>query len=301
MPTASTTIPRAGLLLLALLSLGWGFNWPIMKTVITEIPRWTFRGMCLVLASGGLFAIARLAGGSLRVPAGHWRRILILAATNIAGWNLLSIYGISHLPSGRAAILGYTMPLWSMLLSAWLLREALTRRRLLGLALGMAGMALLAGAEFQHLGQAPLGVILMLAAAAVWAAGVVAYKMAPPPMPITALTAWQMLIGGVPIWAVGLATESVDWSQVSFWPLFGLWYNVFVAVLFCYWAWNKIVEMVPVGVSSLGSLVIPVVGVFSGMAFLGEQPRWQDFAALVLVLGALATVILPARAAKSAD
>jgi drug/metabolite transporter (DMT)-like permease len=48
-------------------------------------------------------------------------------------------------------------------------------------------------------------------------------------------------------------------------------------------------------VSSLGSLIIPVVGVFSGMVFLGEAPRWQDFAALVLVLTSIATVLLPAR------
>lgn len=300
MPAAPSTIPRAGLVLLALLSLGWGLNWPIMKTVITEIPRLTFRGMCLVLAAGGLFAIARLTGAALRIPAGHGRQVLVLAATNIVGWNLLSIYGISHLPSGRAAILGYTMPLWSMLLSAWLLGERLTARRLLGLALGMGGMALLAGAEVMHLGEAPLGVLFMLAAAIAWAAGVVAYKRAPPPMSITSLTAWQMLIGGLPLWAAGLAFESVAWGQVSFWPLFGLWYNVFVAVLFCYWAWNKIVQMVPVAVSSLGSLIVPVVGVFGGMAFLGEQPRWQDFAALALVLGALATVILPAGRAKGA-
>lgn len=298
MSAAPTTIPRAGLVLLALLSLGWGLNWPIMKTVITEIPRLTFRGMCLVLASGGLFAIARVSGAAWRIPDGHARQVLVLAASNIAGWNVLSIYGISHLASGRAAILGYTMPLWSMLLSAWLLGDRLTPRRLLGLALGMGGMGLLASAEFRHLGEAPLGVLFMLAAAMTWAGGVVAYKRSPPPMSITSLTAWQMLIGGVPIWAAGLAFESVAWDQVGFWPLFGLWYNVFVAVLFCYWAWNRIVQMVPVGVSSLGSLIVPVVGVFGGMVFLGEQPRWQDFAALLLVLGALGTVILPAGGPK---
>ena len=66
-----------------------------------------------------------------------------------------------------------------------LLGERLTARRLLGLALGMGGMALLAGAEVLHLGEAPLGVLFMLAAAIAWAAGVVAYKRAPPPMSIT--------------------------------------------------------------------------------------------------------------------
>ena len=291
----SSRLPRAGIILLALLSLGWGVNWPIMKLVIADIPRLIFRGDCIVLAALGLFAIAHYSGQSLRVPAGRWRQLVGLAACNIAGWNVFAIYGVSMLPAGRAAILGYTMPVWSALLSIWLLDEPLTRRRLLGLALGMGGMALLIGAEFDKLGSAPVGVILMLIAAIFWAGGLVIYKRDPLPMPITALTAWQALLGGIPIALAGHALETVEWGRISFWPLFGFWYNVFIGLLFCYWAWNKLVQMVPAAVSSLGSLIIPVVGVFSGMVFLGEAPRWQDFAALVLVLTSIATVLLPAR------
>ena len=106
---SSAPIPRAGLILLGLLSLGWGFNWPIMKVVISEIPRLIFRGDCMLLASIGLFAIAKFSGQSLRVPAGRWRQLIALASCNIVGWNVFAIYGVSMLPSGRAAILGYTM------------------------------------------------------------------------------------------------------------------------------------------------------------------------------------------------
>jgi len=291
----SAPIPRAGIVLLGLLSLGWGFNWPIMKIVITEIPRWIFRGDSILLASLGLFGIAWSSGQSLKVPRGRWPQLLGLASCNIVGWNMFAIYGVSLLPSGRAAILGYTMPIWSALLSVWFLDERLTRRRLIGLALGMSGMALLIGDEFEKLGSAPVGVILMLIAAIFWAGGLVLYKRDPPPMPITSLTAWQALLGGIPIALSGHALESVDWSQISFWPMFGFWYNVFIGLLFCYWAWNKLVQMVPAAVSSLGSLIVPVVGVFSGMVFLNETPHWQDFAALVLVLTAIGTVLLPAR------
>ena len=292
---SSTPIPRAAFFLLGLLSLGWGFNWPIMKVVITEIPRWIFRGDSILLASVGLFGVAWLSGQSLKVPAGRWPQLLAMASCNIVGWNMFAIYGVSLLPSGRAAILGYTMPIWSALLSAWFLNEPLTRRRLIGLALGMSGMGLLIGAEFEHLGRAPIGVILMLVAAIFWAGGLVIYKRDPPPMPITSLTAWQALLGGIPIALAGHALESVEWGRVGFWPMFGFWYNVFIGLLFCYWAWNKLVQMVPAAVSSLGSLIVPVVGVFSGMVFLNEAPRWQDFAALVLVMTAIATVLLPAR------
>lgn len=294
-PMSTSHIPRAGLVLLGLLSIGWGFNWPIMKVVIAEIPRWIFRGDSILLASVGLFGIAWFSGQSLQVPAGRWRQLLAMAACNIVGWNMFAIYGVSLLPSGRAAILGYTMPIWSALLSVWFLDDRLTRRRWVGLILGMSGMALLIGTEFKQLGSAPLGVIFMLVAAIFWAAGLVIYKRDPLPMPISVLTAWQALLGGIPIALSGHVLESVEWSRVSFWPMFGFWYNVFIGLLFCYWAWNKLVQMVPAAVTSLGSLIVPVVGVFSGMIFLNEAPRWQDFAALALVLIAIATVLLPAR------
>ena len=293
----SPHIPRSGLVLLGLLSLGWGLNWPIMKVVVGEVPRWIFRGDSILLASLGLFAIAWFSGQSLRVPRGRWPQLIGLASCNIVGWNMFAIYGVSLLPSGRAAILGYTMPIWSALLSVWLLNEPLTRRRLVGLALGMGGMALLIGAEFEQLRSAPTGVILMLLAAIFWAGGLVIYKRDPLPMPISSLTAWQALLGGIPVALSGHALETVEWGRISFWPMFGFWYNVFIALLFCYWAWNKLVQMVPAAVSSLGALIVPVIGVFSGMLILNEVPRWQDFAALVMVLAAIATILLPARQA----
>jgi drug/metabolite transporter (DMT)-like permease len=81
--------------------------------------------------------------------------------------------------------------------------------------------------------------------------------------------------------------------------MIGVFYNLFVAFIFCYWAWTKIAVTVPVGVSSLAIMMIPVVGVFSGVLVLGETPRWQDFVALAAVVGSLATVMLPSRKTKS--
>jgi drug/metabolite transporter (DMT)-like permease len=68
-----------------------------------------------------------------------------------------------------------------------------------------------------------------------------------------------------------------------------------VAFNFCYWAWYKIALLAPVSVSSLSTMMIPVVGVFSGMLVLGEAPRWTDYAALVLVVASLSTVLIPRR------
>ena len=76
------------------------------------------------------------------------------ALFNLTGWNILAIYGVSMMDSGRAAILGYTMPVWSVLLAVWFLGERLTARRAAGVALGMAGMALLLSGEIRALQRA---------------------------------------------------------------------------------------------------------------------------------------------------
>ncbi len=61
---------------------------------------------------------------------------------------------------------------------------------------------------------------------------------------------------------------------------------------FCHLVWFALARSLPPVVSSLSIMFIPVVGVFSGMWLLGEQPHWQDYAAIVLMFAALASVLL---------
>ncbi|QEL64982.1 hypothetical protein OTERR_15060 [Oryzomicrobium terrae] len=288
-------LPALGLLLLAAIAVGWGLNWPIMKVVLSEVPPLSFRGSCLTLGGLGMLFLARCTGQSPRIPAGAMPRLLLLSATNIVGWNVLIVYGLLTLPSGRGALLGYTMPLWGICLSVWLLKEQFTARKLLGLILGFSGVGLLIGESLGVLSATPVGVACMLGAAFFWALGVVLIKRLPVAMPTMALTGWMMLLGGVPIAVAALLLETDKWHPLTFWPAFGLVYNLFVAFMFCYWAWNRIVLMVPVSVSSLSSLVTPLIGLAGGMAFLGERPGWQEALAAACILGALAVVSLPGR------
>jgi drug/metabolite transporter (DMT)-like permease len=285
--------PASILWVLVALTLGWGFNWPMMKLALTEIPVLSFRTVCLLGGAAGLFAIAAYARLPLRVPRGQWARLLLIALFNITVWNVCIVYGISYMSSGRAAILAYTMPLWSVPLSAWWLNERITGRRILGVGLGMGAMLLLISNEMQAVQAALRGTLLIMGGAISWAIGTVMMKRYPVDLPVTALTAWQLLLGGIPIYAGALALELHSLRPLTLWPAVALAYNVLIAFICCHWAWFKIVTTVPVGVSSLSTLMTPVVGVFSGMLVLSELPHWQDFTALGLVLLALATVMLP--------
>jgi drug/metabolite transporter (DMT)-like permease len=266
-----------------------------MKNIMTEMGPMHFRTLCLLCGGVGLLLVARAGGLSVAVPRRHRARLAVLGLVNITTWNVCAIYGVRLMDSGRAAIIAYTMPAWGVLLSAWLLGEPLTRRRMLGVTLAMAGVVLLLGSELGAVGRSPAGALLMLGAATSWALGTVVMKRWPVDLPPSVLTAWQMLVAVVPIVAAALWLEPGGFNPfaLSLWPMLGVFYNIFIAFIFCYWAWTKIALVAPVGVSSLAVMLIPVVGVFSGMLLLNERPHWQDYAALVLVVGSLSTVMIP--------
>jgi len=283
---------------LASLTLAWGFNWTALKVALSEVPPWTFRSMCLGFGAAVLFTALRAGGQRLVLPTGQWGRLWLLALLNITSWNMLVAFGVALIPSGRAAILAYTMPVWAVPLSIWLLGERVTGTKLLGLVLGLGGLTLLLLESFAGIGRAPLGALLIVGAAVSWACGTVLQKRLPVNMPAGLYTAWIMLLGGVPIFIGALLFEDVrDLRNVGLWPALGTAYNVFIAFAFAHWAWIKIATSVPVSVFSISMLLIPVVGVVSGMLFLGERPAWTEYAALGLVVAALLTVLRPARAA----
>jgi drug/metabolite transporter (DMT)-like permease len=289
-------LPRSLWWVLIGITLVWGFNWTAMKVAISEVAPFTFRTFCLAAGSGVLFAALRASGQPLAIPRDQWRRLVLIAFFSITCWNVLVVFGLRLIPSGRAAILAYTMPALAIPLSVWFLGERMTVRQLLGLALGMAGMALLLAEELTNLAGAPVGALMVLGAATTWALGTVMQKKYPVRAPVAALTAWMMLIGGVPIYLAALAFDSFrSLGEVSLWPALAVAYNVLFSFAWAHWAWIKLATSVSVTTFSLAMLMTPVVGVFSGMVFLGERPGWLEFGALGLVLASLATVVIPVR------
>jgi len=289
-------LPRSLWLMLAGLTFAWGFNWTAIKVALTEVPPLTFRTICLGAGSAVLFAVMRAGRQPLIVPRNQWPRLMLLAFFNVTCWNVLVVFGVAMIPSGRASILAFTMPAWAIPLSVWLLGERMNGRRLTGLALGMGGMALLLGEGAMSLKAAPVGSLLVLSAAFTWALGTVLQKRYPMAMPAGPYTAWMMLIGGIPIFVCALIVDDPSrLLAVSLWPALGVLYNVLVAFAFATWAWIRIATAVPVAVSSLSMLMIPVVGVMSGALFLGERPSWAEYTALALVIGSLLTVVAPVR------
>ena len=283
--------PLRGVALLLAIGLFWGVNWPILKVSMEVIPVFTFRAIAVFGGSLCLFVVCRYLGYSLRIPLNHWLP-LILVTVLIFGFQVLSGYGVLNTGSGRAAVMAYTMPVWAIPLGALLLSERITWLKLLALLLGLGGMALLLFSDMGTLGSAPIGMILMLVTAVLWALATIVQKKVQWVVPTIVLVAWQSLMGSIPL-AVG--ASFIDYNAITFpgWiPILGLLYNIFVATAFCFYAYFEVVRIFPVGVSTIGVMIAPVVGVFSGALILSEPLGILEFAALALVVAAIATPVM---------
>lgn len=280
-----------------MLALLWGLSWPLMKLALAEMPPLRFRAFSVGVGGLGLLAVAFLGGAPLRISRQAFWRIVGISLFSTIGWSIFMSYGLRLMASSRAAIIAYTFPVWSVPLSAWLLGESLTRRRLVGLVLGMAGLVLLLGDEIHAVGRAPLGALLMFATATSWAFGMIIAKKWPPPAAVTTFTAWMNVVAFVPLLLISLAVEEGPFTPFGLHtgPMIGVLYSALVAALLCQWAWFKLVAITPATLASMSVLAVPIVGVFCSMLVLRETPRFTDYAALILVVGSLSVVMLNPR------
>jgi drug/metabolite transporter (DMT)-like permease len=273
----------------------WGLNWPMMKMALSDVDFWVFRTWCILAGALWFLAYHVKTGISLAIPFEYWGRLFICAICNVAGWNILSAAGLTMLPSGRAGVLAYTMPLWVVLLSRPILNEALTPRRIAAIAIGMLGIGLLLIDEFNALKAAPVGAMLMVASGFVWAFGIVLTKGFPKEIPTTAITFWAFIAGGWPILLGAIFLPHASWTPSTSTGWTGLLFNVVIVFGFCWFAWNELVRTLPAQVTGISSLAVPVVGFISGILLLGEMPRPFDYVALIALVIAVAMVLLPAR------
>jgi uncharacterized membrane protein len=126
---------------LAITSIGWGFNWPIMKYLLSELPPLTMRGLTGVAGASLLALLAILSGQSLRVPRELWPRLLLAAILNVACWMTLMGLALLWLPASEAALIAYTMPVWASLLAWPILGERPNLLRVISLVMAFAGLA----------------------------------------------------------------------------------------------------------------------------------------------------------------
>ena len=284
---------RGALALLAALCIAWGTNWPMMKIALAEIPVWTFRSLTCLAACAAILLIARVRGGAFWPrDAAEWRTLAVAGFWNVTVWQVTVAYGVQLMGSGHAAVLAFTMPLWSGLFSVLFLGESLSRRLAAAIALGTAGVLVLVARGADAFGAGPLGPAFVLVAAIGWAIGTLYLKNRRFSLGTLAATGWQLAFGSVPIVLLTPLLEPLAWPQASALAWACVAFVAFIAIVVGYLSWFSLVKVLPANVAAVSSLAVPVVALLSGAVALGEPLGAREGIATALIVAALGLALI---------
>ena len=292
-PSAGARIAPAGLMFLAITSVGWGFNWPVTKYLLSELPPLTLRGATGVIGALLLAALALVRSQSLKVDRPLWPRLMLASLLNVTGWMVLMGLALLWLPASEAALIAYTMPVWASLLAWPVLGERPTILRTVALVMAFAGLAAIMGGNgITATAEKLPGIVMALCGALGFALGTVLAKKLPLPLPPIPAAAWQIGLGCFPIVIIGLAFETTHIEKVT---QLGWWLLVYSTVIqFCiaYVSWFAALARLPASVAAIGTMAVPVIGVVASAIALGEPLGVTQIVALTFTL---AVVVLATR------
>lgn len=276
---------RAALVLFATVIFAWGFNWTVTKLILQNAtPLWTI-AIRSAVAAVALLPLLLWRGELVKPKRGDIAVIISIGVLHMTAFAALVGLGIALIPAGRSIVLGYTTPLWVAPGAALFLREPLTRARIGGVALGIAGLALI----FNPLAfdwsdrRALLGNGLILLAAFCWAASILhvrAHKWVSTPFQ---LVFWEVLLATILLALIAWAFEGAPQVRWTMQVVLLFLYGGVVGVALAYWAMAMVNRSLPAVTTSLGILATPVVGVLSALVALGEPLTLPLMGAMLLI------------------
>jgi drug/metabolite transporter (DMT)-like permease len=273
-------------------ALGWGLNWPATKFLLELCPPLTARGMSGIVASLALAGLAASRGESLTVPQHLWWRLILAGLLNVSAWMGLTTVSLLWLNAGEAATLAYTMPVWTALLAWPILGEQLVPRKIAALVLGIGGIVVLVGGNGLNINVAKLpGVVIVLAAALLFALGTVLSKRWPIGMSPIAATAWQVGIGCIPLLGASTILEHPRLFEMPWFGWAALAYTAIVSLGICYLTWFAALRRVDAGTAAIGMLLTPIVGVVASAIALGEPFLLPQVASLAMVIAGVTLAV----------
>ncbi len=277
--------PLAALVLLAVI---WGYNWVVMKSALQGIGPFQFAAMRTFFAAILMLLLLPLLKRPLRPT--YIPQTALIGLLQTCGFTGLIVLALVTGGAGKVAVLSYTMPFWVMLLAWPLLGEKIRGLQWAVVAASCAGLVCIL--EPWHMKGSVLSDLLAVSGGLCWALSVILAKKlhkAAPGMDLFSFTAWQMLIGSLPLVLIALTfpAKPVVWTHYLAGAVL---YNVVAANALAWLLWLYALRNLSAGTASMVSLLAPVIGVLSAWLQLGEVPSHLEALGMLLIGLALSLI-----------
>lgn len=269
--------------LLPLLVLTWAVSWPVIKVGVGEVPPLWFGCLRYLIAVACLFLFVALRNELVLPPRQDWPLIAVSGALQLAAYSALTALALTVLPPGRASVLAFSTPIWVVPLAAFWLGEGLSVAGLIGVALGLAGVAAIAAPSLHPNGARELlSYGLLLGAAAAWAVSIVFVRAHRFTASALALAPWQMLLAAVLLAPFAFLVEGPP-PAINQRGLVALAYVGPVATAFAYWAVVEAGRHFRATTISMALLATPSVGILVSAITLGEAIDGSLLGGVILI------------------
>jgi drug/metabolite transporter (DMT)-like permease len=276
----------------------WGSTWLFIKLGLNDLPPLTFAGIRFLFASAILVAIILARGVRWPRKRSEW---IVIA---VVGWLQFSLnyglvfWGEQRIPSGLAAVLQSTFPAFGLVIAHFYLpEEPITRKKVIGVLLGIIGVGIVFSDQLSFAGKAALaGSVALVLSAFFGSYGNVLVKAYGTQIDPFVLAAGQMVCGFPPLLALGIATEGnplhFHWTATA---VVALAYLVIVGSVIAFTLFYWLVRRMDVVNTMLIALVTPVVAVVLGMIVLHERFNWRLFAGAACIISGIGLIVLRKR------
>jgi len=285
----------------------WGSTYLAIRWAIETMPPLLMASARFLIAGGLLYAwsLRKSAAGHAPAPTrDQWRAAAVAGALMLGGGNGAVSVAEQWVPSGIAALLVASVPLWLVVLDALFgSRTRPSARASVGLLVGFAGVALLAGSP--GVGQGGplelLGALLILGGCAAWAAGSLYLRYAPlPPRPLM-WVAMQMIAGGAVLGVAALATGEwvgFDTAEISLRSALSLAYLIGFGAIVAYSSYVWLLRVTTPARIGTYAYVNPVIALLLGWWLAGEPLGFRSVLAAAIIVGSVVVIVSESKPAS---